>query len=694
MKRQKLLLCFILTIIIASIPIVALATGKHALLIGIQDYSYHPLFSSLNGPANDLNIVEKVLRDRFGFEDGDFLILMDAGATHSKIEQAFKTLIDTVKPDDFVYIHYSGHGSQTQDRNGDERSGMDQTWVSYGARRDDSDHIDNYEVLDDQINAWLAALYKKTKHIVFVSDSCHSATVSRNMSLVNRAAPIDTRLHLRGGKVYVQLEKNFAVRIGAARDRESAIEFPGEDDTYYGLFTWYWVKALQQAQKEDAWNDVFKRAYAQVTAERGYVQHPQIWGERGLQISGGRRELSKFKIAVTEVRDRTVTIGAGLLSGVTKGSVYRLDADKVDSPILTIKDVSTFESIGNAEDAEEKFKKGDLLIEERHAYNFSPIKIALFADYPEQEDKPLLQTLYSAFRPPSGNEISSIPGYALAKDSEHAVLHLYIVRPKKENGEYIPEPDDDVLPKSFPEQPPQLWVLTPEHRLLYKNLHIRFDEQKPAEGIQVLQKVLRKYARIRELKTLTSPRIGQQPVTVGAYPVEPCQEGPDCITVGKGMRFQPTSPSFRLQELQDRQISEGQKFTFLLRNESEQEDYYCYLINITPKGDIWVIFPDPTAAPDTALVMAGETRNLIRELSFETDTPGEETIKFIASRQSFDVSLLEQAGFQQRGGYKGTFTQLEQLLVNVMYGQRGTVHRHRNDEWITEQVSFEVKPLK
>lgn len=59
MKRQKRLLCIILTIFISAIPMIALAAGKHALLIGIQDYSYHPMFPSLKGPANET--VEKPL---------------------------------------------------------------------------------------------------------------------------------------------------------------------------------------------------------------------------------------------------------------------------------------------------------------------------------------------------------------------------------------------------------------------------------------------------------------------------------------------------------------------------------------------------------------------------------------------------------------------------------------------------------
>jgi len=180
-KINLLLIAFVFQFI----PTTVIAAGKHALLIGIQDYSNTP-FNSLKGPVNDIKLTEDVLRKRFGFSNDNFITLLDDKATHTGIENAFEALIKRVNPDDFVYIHYSGHGSQTADLNGDEK--QDQTWVSYGARTSDEAHKDNYDVLDDEINAWMAQLYDKTDQVVFVSDSCHSATVSRGFTLTRATA--------------------------------------------------------------------------------------------------------------------------------------------------------------------------------------------------------------------------------------------------------------------------------------------------------------------------------------------------------------------------------------------------------------------------------------------------------------------------------------------------------------------------
>ncbi|TGO02831.1 hypothetical protein PN36_18190 [Candidatus Thiomargarita nelsonii] len=277
---NKILIIFLL------IPTSTLAAGKHALLIAIQDYS-KTTFNSLKGPANDLKLTQGVLRERFGFVEHDFIILKDEKATHTGIEKAFNALKERVKPNDFVYIFYSGHGSQTKDLNGDEPSGYDQTWVSYGARtRSDNKDKDNYDVLDDEIDKWLSNLYQKTKNVIFISDSCHSATVTRGAAATSRAIKEDKRPHLLGKRLYQPLKTHYGIHVGAARDNESAIEQAQKDGQYYSLFTWYWTQNLQQAQIDETWNDVFKRTYAQVTRERGMAQHPQIKGEHRREVLG------------------------------------------------------------------------------------------------------------------------------------------------------------------------------------------------------------------------------------------------------------------------------------------------------------------------------------------------------------------------------------------------------------------------
>jgi hypothetical protein len=649
--------------------------GKHALLIGIENYRY-PI-APLRGAINDIKLIQGVLRERFGFRDQEFIILLDNRATHTGIEKAFKTLTKRVKPGDFVYIHYSGHGSQTLDLNGDERSGKDQTWVSFGTRHNRVAYKDDYDVLDDEINAWLAAIYAKTDQVIFVSDSCHSATVARGEAPISRGSKRDERPHPLGRMNYTQLDKHHGIHVGAAQNDELAAETIGKDGKHYGLFTWYWAKALRRAQVGETWYDIFKRAYTPVVGKRGQAQTPQIEGEHNRQVFGGNFTSQAQTISVTQVNGKTVKIQAGQIAGVTVGSVYRLYQPQHPNPqklqSFQITEVKAFESIGKTTQAG-LFKPGDLVVEESHAYHFEPIKVYLSADY--SKDKPLLRAIQAAFQ--------LLPGYMLTDNPYNTDLRLHLLRPKRKNGLPIASPNDD-LPKSFPNQPPELWVLTPDQRLLDKKLQIKFDN--PKKGVELLQDNLKKLARIRELKALQNSRGNILPVTMQTYllrPVKSCPRWANCVSLSafKLGLYRKTGP-YDLQE--KRKLRKGDILTFSLHNDSEQ-DYYCYLIGINSNGAIYAIFPHPDEGMEYALVKAGEKRNLSEETLLMMEEVGE-TIKIIVSIHPIDVSLFEQEEFRERG----ELNPLEQLLTNATHGERGLTRVSENDEWAAGLVTFEVK---
>ena len=689
MKKTGILFGLVFTLTIFSGSTETFAAGnKHALLIAIQEYQGDdPLLPSLAGAVNDLQIVGKMLRTQFGFRPPeDFSILMDEEATHSGIEQAFQQLINKVQPGDFVYIHYSGHGSQTRDLNGDERSGKDQTWVPYGARTGQYEGKDDYDILDDELDVWLSALYDKTSQVVFVSDSCHSATVSRAQRAVSRAVLADTRPNPFGNSRAPQLRTHRGIQIGAARDIESATEFSPDNEKYYGVFTWFWVQAIQHARSGEIWNDVFKRAYTQVTARRSAFQHPQIAGERSRELLGGNFRAMEPTISITQVETDTVTLDAGLLAGVTEGSVYRLyRPDLPNSQTLsglTITQVTPFESTGKADGA---FAVGDAVKEESHVYHSQPIRVHLQADYPEGVDASLLASLRVVFEE-SSQPRALFPAYTLTDDPKQADLTLYILRPQSSNGNSLQDTSNDVLPTSFADRKPEIWVLSPEHHLLY-GLRISFDENQPMLGMRELQDKLTRIARIRELTALHTPRNSELAVMVDVYPVESCPEGQ------KTCPIKALGSPVPWHTLQGRSFSRYEELSFVLHNMSQDHDYYCYLLNITPEGKIVAVSPDPFAPKEEALLHAGEPRDLGKTsngFAWRLDTPGEETFKLIASRRPIDVSLLETGSSQQRGSQEGNFTPLERLLLNAAYGLR--TQQHYSDEtWATDQVSFEVQ---
>jgi len=78
--------------------------------------------------------------------------------------------IESYKNDlDFVWIHFSGHGSQQKDISGDEKDGMDEGLVP-------SDYEKKGIIIDDIIHKTICSFNPKTK-ILFICDSCHSGTM-------------------------------------------------------------------------------------------------------------------------------------------------------------------------------------------------------------------------------------------------------------------------------------------------------------------------------------------------------------------------------------------------------------------------------------------------------------------------------------------------------------------------------------
>lgn len=274
--KNGILRAFIL-ILMPFFALAAWASTKHALLIGISDYKISGLVS-LKGPENDLWLMKKVLLDKFQFKEKDITILKNKNATHTLLEKAFSQLACKIHDGDFVYIHYSGHGSQTPDKDGDEYPGeVDQTWVPYGSRSTIMKGKDQFDIPDDELYLWLVPIFEKTEHVVFVSDSCYSATVTRGEVLGIRSVPPDTREFPFLTKTSRDEDFNGGIRIGAVQDSGIACEGAFNGETY-GLFSWYWAHALLQAQPGDTWGDVFKRTRIKVT-RHFECQRPQFHGD-------------------------------------------------------------------------------------------------------------------------------------------------------------------------------------------------------------------------------------------------------------------------------------------------------------------------------------------------------------------------------------------------------------------------------
>jgi hypothetical protein len=221
----------------------AATAARHALLIGINEYLELP---DLRGAANDVERMRGLLIQRYGFEPENVTVLLNEQATRQGILTALDDLGERVGPEDTVWIHYSGHGSQVPDGNGDEEDGLDETICPHDARTEGV-----ADITDDEFDGRISRL--NVAWVVATLDSCHSGTALRSIEsdLRPRMVPPDSReaLYMITTRAVVPLsaEENYLLFTGAA-SHEPALDGPfSESGEYHGLFTHAFAESLGSA---------------------------------------------------------------------------------------------------------------------------------------------------------------------------------------------------------------------------------------------------------------------------------------------------------------------------------------------------------------------------------------------------------------------------------------------------------------
>ncbi|TYJ53133.1 hypothetical protein B9479_006256 [Cryptococcus floricola] len=98
-------------------------------LIGIN---YIGTSAELSGCINDAHNIQKFITERYGYKLEDIVMLTDDTndprtiPNRENIIKGMKWLVDGAQRDDALFLHYSGHGTQTEDLDGDEHDGDDE----------------------------------------------------------------------------------------------------------------------------------------------------------------------------------------------------------------------------------------------------------------------------------------------------------------------------------------------------------------------------------------------------------------------------------------------------------------------------------------------------------------------------------------------------------------------------------------
>jgi hypothetical protein len=166
----------------------AAARENYALLVGASTYPALAERYWLKGPANDVRLVQTYLATAapVPFPAGHVTVLADgvegaAPPTLAAIRAALDDLAARVEPGDFVYLHFSGHGTQAPAADpAAELDGLDELFlpVDIGPWSDSVGAVEN-ALVDDEIGRMLDALTARGADVWVVFDSCHSGTATR-----------------------------------------------------------------------------------------------------------------------------------------------------------------------------------------------------------------------------------------------------------------------------------------------------------------------------------------------------------------------------------------------------------------------------------------------------------------------------------------------------------------------------------
>lgn len=245
---------------------------KYAILIGIGNYPADSGWNVIHG-NNDISILEAKLVKQ-GVPLNNIIKLIDEQATKSGIYEAFDYTLAKVEKGDVVYIHFSGHGQQVTDLNGDEEDGWDEAWIPYDARKEYISGI--YEgqnhLIDDELNKVLMRFRVKigpSGKIIVVADACHSGSSTRGLhdedeeQLVRGTAE---RFHLpqSGIPKRVKTEPEEWLLVAACKPNETNHEYRDSSGIWYGTLSYVISRDnvdFSQSKYVDVlnnWNDTVK----------------------------------------------------------------------------------------------------------------------------------------------------------------------------------------------------------------------------------------------------------------------------------------------------------------------------------------------------------------------------------------------------------------------------------------------------
>ena len=644
-KMKKKL--FIIGILLLSMS--TIRTEKYALIIAIGDYPVKGGWPSLSSQNDIIHINSALLL--MGFNAQNIMTVTDAEATNKGILTSFNALIAKVGKGDFVYIHFSGHGQQVKDDNGDELDDLDEAIVPFDSPLKFVKGVNEGEKLirDDQLGDLTDKIREKcgtSGQLMLILDSCHSGTGARGMGMARGTgvimAPDDFVPTLGNADQKMKISKSKSDKLApmasffGASARELNYETLDQQSRPVGSLSYAVANVLSGMKNSYTFEDFFDRVKLKmkVYAPR---QNPQWEGPDHQKLLGGISIPEQEFFKVLEISGgNMVKAEMGTLTDVFEGTtveIFSKDKNKVVSQgevtnaFLSHCMITCNTTLENS--------KGELLVVRILERAQAPLQIAVKSS--------LMNGSKWAF---IGDHIKKCP---MVKDvSANADL-------------YISECKEDL----------SLQLLTRDGTVLFER---KFNPLEKEKNIRDIDGKIRSYMQGKFIRSYENPT-SKYNFSLELVPIE-CN----------------TQKVLNLNKAGDMVVKLGSCVKFKITNTGVSGAYFS-LIDIQPDNVLNVVIPAINLGytAEEYYLKAGESYTTDYHIKI-SEPLGDETLKLVTSKTPQDLSGIISTEGKSKRGFKSldSFEKMLSISYDLTHGTPTNQRKPIGEEIGTNTLYFKI----
>jgi hypothetical protein len=229
---------------------------KSALLIGIN---YIGTNNQLSGCINDVESINQLLQT---YKYDNITMLTDNTTikpTKTNILTSLKNLFINAKDGDTLYIHYSGHGTNTSDSNRDESDGRDELIIP----------LDFNLIVDDELRECINTNLTVNANVLAVFDCCYSGTVLDLKYLYQS----DNNNNFSQNLNHSDTKSNIVLISGCRDDQLSSEAYT--DKKIEGAMSWTIKNVITEKGSNISWKTLIS-SMRDILINSGFDQVPQL----------------------------------------------------------------------------------------------------------------------------------------------------------------------------------------------------------------------------------------------------------------------------------------------------------------------------------------------------------------------------------------------------------------------------------